>query len=67
MSEESNINEEQAAQTTDADSNVDYKATSSMKIDRTKYGIEYGSGSVFKSLGDKMIYDEFELIIDLNY
>jgi len=43
------------------------KATSSMKIDRTKYGIEYGSGSIFKSLGDKMIYDEFELIIDLNY
>ena len=43
------------------------KATSSIKIDRTKYGIEYGSGSVFKSLGDKMIYDEFELIIDLNY
>ena len=26
MSEESNINEEQAAQTTDTDSNVDYKA-----------------------------------------
>jgi len=43
------------------------KATSSMKIDRTKFGIEYGSGSVFKSLGDKMIYDEFELIIDLNF
>ena len=43
------------------------KATSSMKIDRTKFGIEYGSGSIFKSLGDKMIYDEFELIIDLNF
>lgn len=43
------------------------KATSSMKIDRTLFGIEYGSGSVFKSLGDKMIYDEFELIIDLNF
>lgn len=43
------------------------KATSSIKIDRTKFGIEYGSGSIFKSLGDKMIYDEFELIIDLNF
>lgn len=30
-------------------------------IDRTKYGIKYGSGQFFDDLGDKMIYDEFEL------
>lgn len=30
-------------------------------IDRTKYGIKYGSGQFFQDLGDKMIYDEFEL------
>ena len=43
------------------------KATSSLKVDRTKYGIKYGSGSFFDSLGDNMIYDEFELIIDVNF
>lgn len=32
-----------------------------MKIDRTKYKVVYGSGSVFEGLGDKMIYDEFTL------
>ena len=29
--------------------------------------LHFHLGSVFKSLGDKMIYDEFELIIDLNF
>lgn len=30
-------------------------------VDRAKYDIQYGSGSFFENLGDKMIYDEFEL------
>lgn len=42
-------------------------ATSTFKIDRTKYGIEYGSGSIFDGLGDKMIYDDFELTVNLKY
>tara|TARA_B100000886_G_C20164328_1_gene383406 strand:- start:64 stop:597 length:534 start_codon:yes stop_codon:yes gene_type:complete len=29
-----------------------------MKFDRTHYGIKYGSGSFFKGLGDRIIYDE---------
>ena len=29
-----------------------------LKFDRTKYGIKYGSGSFFEGLGDKMIHDE---------
>lgn len=29
------------------------------EIDRTKYGIQYGSGQFFEDLGDKMIYDNF--------
>ena len=33
-----------------------YKGT--MKFDRTKFGIKYGSGSFFENLGDRMIYDE---------
>jgi polyisoprenoid-binding protein YceI len=37
-----------------------------IKIDRTKFGLKYGSGQFFKDLGDKMIHDEFTLNIDLN-
>ena len=34
-------------------------------IDRTKWNIKYGSGSFFSGLGDKMIYDDFEIEFDL--
>jgi polyisoprenoid-binding protein YceI len=34
-------------------------------LDRTKWNLKYGSGKFFKGLGDKMIHDEFELMIDL--
>jgi polyisoprenoid-binding protein YceI len=36
-----------------------------VKIDRTKFGLKYGSGQFFKGLGDKMIHDEFTLNIKL--
>lgn len=36
-------------------------ATGVMTVNRTKYGIKYGSGSFFEGLGDKMIYDDFTL------
>ena len=36
-------------------------------IDRTKYDIKYGSGSFFDNLGDKMIYDDFNLSVSLTY
>ncbi|MAF90620.1 MAG: YceI family protein [Bdellovibrionota bacterium] len=35
--------------------------TGEMAFDRTKYGIKYGSGSFFKSLGDKIIRDTIKL------
>ncbi|HLV64041.1 YceI family protein [Galbibacter sp.] len=41
------------------------KATANLKIDRSKYNIRYGSGSFFDNLGDKTIYDEFDLNVDL--
>jgi len=41
------------------------KATATIKVDRTKYDIKYGSGSFFDNLGDKAIYDEFDLVVDL--
>ncbi|MFZ0282000.1 MAG: YceI family protein [Bacteroidales bacterium] len=34
-------------------------------IDRSKFNIRYGSGSFFEDLGDKTIYDEFKLKVDL--
>jgi len=36
-------------------------------IDRTDFDIRYGSGSFFDDLGDKTIYDDFELVIQLKY
>ena len=43
------------------------KATASLKIDRTKFGIEYKSTSFFENLKDKAIYDEFDLVSDLEF
>ena len=42
-------------------------ATAALKVDRTKYGIKYNSGSFFDGLGDKTINDEFELAVDLKF
>ncbi|NHF60734.1 YceI family protein [Flavobacteriaceae bacterium TP-CH-4] len=43
------------------------KATATMKVDRTNYDVKYGSGSFFDNLGDKTIYDEFDLVVDLEF
>lgn len=40
-------------------------ANGSATIDRTKWNIKYGSGSFFSGLGDKMIYDEFDIEFNL--
>lgn len=40
-------------------------ATAKIVIDRSKFDIRYGSGSFFDNLGDKTIYDEFDLDISL--
>jgi len=42
-------------------------ATTKLTVDRTKFGIRYGSGSFFDNLGDSTIYDNFELEIALNF
>ncbi|MEZ4981389.1 MAG: YceI family protein [Saprospiraceae bacterium] len=34
-------------------------------VDRSNYNVKYGSGSFFDNLGDKTIYDEFDLTINL--
>ena len=43
------------------------KATATLTVNRTKYDIKYGSGSYFDDLGDKTIYDDFELNVVLVY
>jgi polyisoprenoid-binding protein YceI len=41
------------------------KANGTAKLDRTKWDIRYGSGKFFEGLGDKMIYDEFVITLDI--
>ena len=43
------------------------KATASLKVDRTKFDVRYGSTSFFDDLKDKAIYDEFDLVADLEF
>ena len=40
-------------------------ATGKVTIDRTKYGLKYGSKSFFDSLGDKAINDNFDLTFNV--
>lgn len=42
----------------------DTKATATLKVDRTKYDVKYGSG-IIGTAKDKLIYDEFDLVVDL--
>ena len=40
-------------------------ATADISIDRSKFDIRYGSGSFFDNLGDKTIYDNFDLTVSI--
>lgn len=41
------------------------KASADIVVDRTQYDIRYGSKSFFENIGDKAIYDEFTLNLQL--
>jgi len=43
------------------------KATATLKVDRTNYDIHYGSSNFTDTLKDKAIYDEFDLVVDLEF
>lgn len=43
------------------------KANASLKIDRTLFDIKYGSASFFDGIKDKAIYDDFDLVADLEF
>lgn len=40
-------------------------AKAQIKVDRSEYNVRYGSGSFFDNLGDKTIYDEFDMDVTL--
>jgi polyisoprenoid-binding protein YceI len=40
-------------------------AKAEFKLDRTKWNVRYGSGKFFGDLGDKLIYDDFKVALDL--
>jgi len=52
-------------QTTLTENGAEVSADATIKVDRTKYGIKYGSGSFFDNLGDKAIDNEFTLTVKL--
>lgn len=43
------------------------KANATVKIDRSAFDVRYGSASFFNDLQDKVIYDEFDLVVDLEF
>lgn len=40
-------------------------ATATVVVDRSKYDVKFGSKSFFQNIGDKMIFDEFDLKVNL--
>jgi polyisoprenoid-binding protein YceI len=42
-------------------------AMTKLIVDRSKYDIRFRSASFFENLGDKMIYDDFELAVNLKF
>lgn len=43
------------------------KANATIKIDRSKFNVRYGSTSFFDGLKDTAIYDEFDLVADFEF
>lgn len=42
-------------------------ASANLSVDRSKFDVRYGSGSFFDDLGDKTIYDNFDLEVNLKF
>ncbi len=40
-------------------------AEATITVDRSKYDVRYGSNSFFDNLGDKVIYDDFDIAVSL--
>lgn len=46
--------------------NTSYSITARLKLDRSDFNIQYGSGSFFAEIGDKIIYDDVLLDLSLS-
>lgn len=46
--------------------NKKFMTTVSLVFDRSKHDVKYGSEKFFKDIGDKVIYDEVDLLIELH-
>lgn len=42
-----------------------FSAAATIKLDRSKFDVRYGSSSFFDNLGDKVIYDDFDIMVNL--
>ena len=42
-----------------------YNASANITVDRSQFDVKYGSGSFYDNLGDKTIYDNFDLAVSL--
>lgn len=51
--------------TTTTEENGTITANAEIEVDRSEYDVKYGSGSFFSNLGDKAIYDNFDLNVTL--
>ena len=49
----------------DSESGSELKVRAEFKIDRTRWGINFDSGTIFQRLGDKAIKDEIEFKLEL--
>ena len=45
--------------------NTEIGWTANLVFDRSKYNVKFRSGTFFENLGDKLIYDDIELEINL--
>ena len=42
-----------------------FSASAAIKLDRSKFDVRYGSPSFFDDLGDKVIYDDFDINVNI--
>ena len=42
-----------------------FSAAATIKLDRSKFDVRYGSSSFFDNLGDKVIYDDFDIMVNI--
>jgi len=47
--------------------NSEWQADATMTFDRSKYDVKFGSQSFYENLGDKLVYDDVDISINLTF